>query len=459
MPTDDQKTPLLSDDPAVPPEGAAPGSSGGADAYDRPFPLHLIAAGFAILAATFGIFALWSRAAPIESAVVAAGVVSVDSYRKSIQHLEGGIVEKILVADGDRVTRGQALIELSDVQPAATLNQLRSQLFEARATLARLIAERDAAEAIAFPADLLDDPDPAARSAVAGQQSVFESRRKLLQDRLSLLEQRVAQSREEIGGLEGQIAASDTQRDLLREELSEVGTLFDKGLVPKPRMLALQRRLAEIEGELSALRARIAQARQSIIAARLEMSELRATTKTSVVDRLRAEQSEIYALEQKIISAEDVLRRTRVVSPIDGIVVDLQVHTLDGVVGPGQRLLDVVPSSDELVVEASVDPSDIDEVRAGMPAHVQLTSLSRRSRLPIEGRVIFVSADRLVDRQSGAAFYQARVQLDPASIEERGAVLQAGMGAEVFIRTGERTALDYLIAPIARILNRGMRES
>ena len=431
----------------------------GALAPDRPFPIFLMAAGFGILVAILGIFVAWSRLAPIESAVVTPGVVSVDSYRKTIQHLEGGIIESILVSDGDRVTQGQTLIELSDVQPAATLNQLKSQLFEARATMSRLVAERDGLKELEFPEVLTEDPDPGARLAMTAQRSVFESRRQLQEDRLSLLAQRITRLQEEIYGLEGQIGASETQKSLLSEEISELSVLFEKGLVPKPRLLALKRRLAEIDGELAGLRASIAQAQQGIIAARLEMSELQATTKTTVVDQLRAEQSAIYELEQRITSAADVLRRTQVVSPIDGIVVDLQVHTLDGVVGPGQRLLDVVPSSDELVVEASVDPSDIDEVRVGLPAHVQLTSLSRRSRLPIEGQVVFVSADRLTDGQSGVAYYQARVKLDPASIEERGAVLQAGMGAEVFIRTGERTPLEYLIAPISRILNRGLRES
>lgn len=458
MPEDDRTDQTKPDTAAETPPAAAPQDQAEA-AVDPPFPLPLIAGGCAIMAVFVAVLTLWSRAAPIESAVVAPGVVSVDGHRKTIQHLEGGIVRRILVADGDRVTTGQPLIELSDVQPGATLNQIRSQLYEARATLARLTAERDGLDAIAFPRALLDDPDPAARSAVAGQRGVFVSRRQLLDDRLSILGQRVARSREEIAGLEGQVAASQTQRSLIGEELAEVVKLLDKGLVPRPRMLELQRRSAEIDGELAALRAAIARAEQSILATRLEMSELRATTKTSVVDQLRAEQSHIYELEQRVVAAEDVVRRTTVVSPINGIVVDLQVHTLDGVVGPGQRLLDVVPSSDELVVEASVDPADIDEVRAGMPAHVQLTSLNRRSRLPIEGQVVFVSADRLVDGQSGAAFYQARIQLDPASVEERGTALQAGMGAEVFIRTGERTPLDYLVAPIARMLNRGLRES
>ena len=426
---------------------------------DRAFSFPLMFGGFGVIAAFFGVFTAWSLMAPIESAVVAPGVVSVDSYRKSIQHLEGGIVESILVADGDRVRRGEVVIELSDVQPAARLNQLRSQLYEARATLARLTAERDGRDEVAFPEDILGSTDPAARSALNGQRSVFESRRKLQEDRLLLLGKRIAESEEEIAGLEGQIAAARTQRALIDEELTEVSGLLAKGLVAKPRVLALRRRNAEIDGELADFKARIARAQQSILAARLEMSEMLAAAKTSVVDQLGDVQSKVYALGQEIVSAEDVLRRTRIVSPIDGVVVDLQLHTLDGVVSPGQRLLDVVPSSDDLVVEASVDPTDIDEVRVGLPARVQLTSLSRRVHLPIEGTVVFVSADRLSDRQSGAPYYRARIELDAASIEERNAVLQAGMGAEVFIRTGDRTPLEYLVAPIARILNRGLRES
>lgn len=444
--------PLTAEAPLLPPVGRE-------QTGDRPFQLRFIFAGFAVIALFFSIFTAWSLAAPIESAVVAPGVVGVDSFRKSIQHLEGGIVEEILVADGDRVVRGQVVIRLSDVRPAAELNQLRSQLYEAHAAVARLVAERDGLEEIVFPEDLVSASEPAARTAMAGQRSVFESRRKLQGDRLQLLGKRIAESEEEIAGVEGQIASSETQRALINEELTEVAKLFERGLVPKPRLLALQRRVAEIDGELSAYRAQIARARQSILAGRLEMSGLRAEAKTSVVDQLGEEQSKVFTLSQDIVSAEDVLRRTEILSPIDGIVVDLQLHTLDGVVSPGQRLLDVVPSGDELVVEASVDPTDIDEVRVGMPAHVQLTSLSRRVHLPIEGEVVFVSADRLTDGQSGAFYYRARVRLDPASIEERGAALQAGMGAEVFIRTGDRTPLEYLVAPITRILNRGLRES
>ncbi len=426
-------------------------------AAERPFASSGALAGALIILGFVGLFALWARAAPLESAVVAPGVVSFDSYRKTIQHLEGGIVERILVADGDVVRVGQTLIELSDVQPETTLKQLRAQLQEAEANIARLKAERDDVDEIAFPDALKADQDPSVQAMLAAQRALFESRRQLFRERLQLLEQTIALSEEEIRGLTGQITSAETQRRLLAEELSQIETLFKEGLVPKPRLLALQRRVAEVDGGLSELTAQTAQAEQRIVSARLAMGELRTETNTEIVDGYRTEQSAIYDLRQQVVAAADVLARTQVVSPIDGVVVDLQVHTLNGVVRPGERLMDLVPTADELVIEASIDPSDIEEVRQGMPAFVQLTSLSRRRRRPIEGEVTFVSADRLVD--DGAAYYQARIKLSPTSVGAQSAELQAGMGAEVFIRTGERTPLEYLAAPIIRLLNRGMRES
>ncbi|MGF1544784.1 MAG: HlyD family type I secretion periplasmic adaptor subunit [Parvularculaceae bacterium] len=426
---------------------------------DDPFGRRMIAAGAAIIVGFVGLFTLWARSAPIESAVIASGVVSFDSYRKTIQHLEGGIVERILVDDGDAVREGQTLIELSDVQPSTTLKRLEAQLLEARANEARLRAERDDLSDVTFPDDLASSDDPSVAAVLGAQRNLFLSRRKLFNERLQLLRQTIALSEEEITGLNGQIDASLTRSDLLAEELREVEQLFKEGLVPKPRLLALRGRVAEVEGGLSDLEAQIAQAQQRIVSARLEMGELRTAHETAVVDAYRAERASVFDLEQKVVSATDVLARTKVVSPIDGVVVDLQVRTLNGVVGPGDKLLDVVPTSDELVVEASVDPSDIDEVRAGMPAFIQLTSLSRRTRKPIEGQVDFVSADRLLDPETGGAYYQARVKLSPTSLGSQRVELQAGMGAEVFIRTGERTPLEYLAAPIFRMLNRGLRES
>jgi HlyD family type I secretion membrane fusion protein len=292
-----------------------------------------------------------------------------------------------------------------------------------------------------------------------GQENIFQTRRRHLNNRLSILQQQIAQTKALILGLEGQIAAAETQLRLAREEHEEIKVLFAQNLVPKPRLLELQRQVAELEGALSEHQASISRERKSILESELQMGELKASTIAKVTEELRAERARVFELSQQNIAAEDVLRRTQIRSPIDGVVVNLQIHTREGVIAAGQPLMEVVPSSDELVVEAFVDPEDIDEVRAGLPAHVQLTSINRRRRKPIEGMVTDVSADRLTDEQTGKAFYRARIELDADAPDQVGNALLAGMGADVFIRTGARTPLDYLLQPITRILQFSLRET
>lgn len=427
----------------------------------RPFPLLPMVTGCLVIAAFAGGLVAWSLLAPIESAVVSPGVVSVASYRKTIQHLEGGIVDEILVKDGDRVERGQLLIQLSDVRSAAEAGQLQGQYAESQAIIARLLAERNDEPVIAFPSDLLalTAERPSVRSTLKGQEGVFASRRKNLKDRLSVLSQQIEQTRAQIAGLEGQVVATETQLALAQEEHREIKTLFEQGLTPKPRMLELQGRAAALEGTLSEHRASIAREQKSILESEMQMGELRTQTMAEISEQLRAERAEAHDLSQKLVAAEDILKRTQIRSPIDGVVVNLQVHTQDGVIAAGEPLLEVVPSSDELVVEALIDPEDIDEVRAGLPAHVQLTSINRRRRTPMNGEVSDVSADRLTDEQTGKAFYRARIQLDTEALATMGDTLLAGMGADVFIRTGARTPLDYLLEPITRSLQLGLREN
>lgn len=429
-------------------------------AGDRPFRHRPIVLGILAIVVFLAGFSAWLLLAPIESAVIAPGVVSVESHRKTIQHLEGGIVKAILVRDGDRVQRNQTLIQLSDVQPKGALKRLKAQYLEARATQARLIAEREQKETIVFPEELstLAD-DPTAISAVTqGQMSVFATRRNLLADRLAVLQQRIAQYEEEIGGLKGQIAAASKRIKLIDEELVAARELYEKELLRKPRLLTLQRSKAEIEGNLSSLRASIARAKQSILELRLQMSELQATRINAASEQLRIVSAQAYELAQQVVAAQDVLQRVQIRSPIDGIIVNLQVHTHGGVIAAGQNLLDVVPDSDALVIQAQIDPVDIDEVRVGLAAHVQLTALNRRNQRPIDGFVKAVSADRLTHEKSGKAYYLARIQLASLSLEALPTPLQAGMGAEVYIRTGARTPFEYLLAPITRALGRGMRE-
>jgi HlyD family type I secretion membrane fusion protein len=398
--------------------------------------------------------------APIEGAVVSPGIVSVASHRKQVQHLEGGIVEAILVREGDRVTAGQLLIQLRDVQPAAVLRQLDRQYFEAQASVARLLAERDNRQVITFPDELLAyADDPSVEAVMTGQRNILVSRRALVNDRKSLLEHKIAQAREEIKGFEGQTQAKQRQRELISEELSGIEQALTEKLVRKSEALKLRQELAEMDADLSAYRSEIARLEQNILETRLQMSEADAQHIAEIKEELRMQRAELFDLSQKIVAARDVLHRTKILSPIDGFVVNLQVHTQDGVIGAGEPLLEVVPAEDDLVIYAFVNPDDIDEVRIGMPADVQLTSFSRRKRVPLEGTVAGLSADRVSDPDTGLDYYRARIELADDAIESAKTNLVAGMGAEVFIRTGARTLLDYLLSPITRSLQHGLREN
>lgn len=429
------------------------------DQASRPFPLRLIAAGFTLVALFLSSFAVWSTLAPIEGAVVSPGIVSVASHRNQIQHLEGGIVESIRVRDGDHVTQGQLLVQLRDVQPAAELRQLERQYFEALAVVARLLAERDDLQDVDYPEALQSRAaDPAIASVMTGQTNILASRQTLVQDRRSLLEHKIAQAEEEIKGLEGQIQAKNRQRKFIFQELSTVEEALAKKLVPKSKALKLRQHLAETEGDLSGYQSEMGRLEQSILEMRLQISEARAQRIAEITEQLRTQRAGLFDLSQKIVAARDVLHRTRIVSPIDGIVVNLQIHTQDGVISAGQPLLEVVPTDDDLVIHAFVDPEDIDEVRIGMPADVRLTSFSRRKRVPLEGVVAGLSADRLSDPETGLDYYRARIELLPEASDSARSNMVAGMGAEVFIRTGARTLLDYLLSPITRSLQLGLRE-
>ncbi len=431
-------------------EGAAPGKAFGNGA---------IAAGVAIITLFVSGLACWLLLAPIESAVVAPGVVSVDSNRKTIQHLEGGIVAAIAVREGDKVRAGGLLIRLEDTEKKAQRNQLRAQHADALARLARLQAERDGADDIGFPQSLLDRADdPAVEEALNGQSRIFASRRRLQMEQGSVLTRRMEGYRDEIGGLEGQIAAADRQLALIAEELDMLRLMDARKLVGKPQLLALQRKKAEIEGLISEQRAAVARANRGILESQLRIAELAAMRTKEIDEELRLVQARVYELRQQLTAAEDVLRRTRILSPIDGTVIGLQLHTIGGVVVAGEPLLDVVPSDEELVVQATVDPRDIEQVRTGLAAHVELLAYNRRVRQPIDGVVSSLSADALSDPLTGAPYYRARVRLVAESLQAQPVALQPGMTAEVMIRTGARTPLEYLMEPVSRNFRRAMRE-
>ncbi len=426
----------------------------------RPFPRHLIIVGFLVLGLFVASLGVWSSLAPIEGAVVAPGILSVASHRKQIQHLEGGIVKSILVDDDERVVKGQLLVQLRDVKPATELRKLNGRLIEAQAEIARLNAELDGNADIRFPPNMLTrKDDPAVRSAMSGQQSLLHSLNSITREKLAIMAKKIAQTEEQIHGLNARIKAKSKQRRLMLEELKTVRKALKHQLIPKSEELKLRQRLAQTEGDLAGYQAEISELDQNILQMKLQKNEEKARRISRIMEQLRTQRALEFDLSQKIIAASDVLRRTKIRSPIDGVVVNLQIHSPGGVIEPGQPLMEIVPSSDELIVDTFIDPDDIEELRVGMAADVRLTSVSRRQRIPIQGVLAELSADRLSDPITGQDYYRARIELSPESASSINVNLVAGMGANVFLKTSTRTPLEYLLSPITRSLQQGLREN
>ncbi len=419
-----------------------------------------VISGLIIIAVFFGGFMGWAAFAPLGSAAIAPGIVIVETNRKTVQHLEGGIVDRIKVRDGDVVKAGQVMIVLDSTQMKASLELVRGRQLAAEALKARLEAEQAGKTEIVFPGFLLSERgNPNVAEAIAGQTSIFRARREALNGSKKILKQQIAQLSEEKKGLRGQIKSENEQLRLISDEVTDVRGLVKEGLAPRPRLRKLQRDAAEIEGSLRRNQARIAQVNQTIGQKRLEINKLQISQMKDVFEQLREVQSESLDLMERFRAAEDVLKRTVIRAPLGGTVVNLQVHTRGGVVAPGAPLIDIVPSGDRLIIEARVDPSDIDVVHIGLQEQVRFTAFSQRSTKPVDGTVIAVSADSLTDERTGETYYLARVEIkDDLEKNLGGAQLYPGMNAEVMIVTGERTALEYFFKPITSSLNRAFRE-
>lgn len=413
--------------------------------------------GLVVIFLFFGVLGLWAALAPLQSAAIAQGVLSVDSQRKTLQHLEGGIVKEILVREGQKVNAGDELIKLDETQALARLDLLNGRLDAALAQEYRLRAERDGLEAIEFPETLQERMDEdAVREILDGQQNIFAARRLSRDGQVAILERRIEQFGEEIQGLSGLADAQIEQIRLIEDEIDSNQILVDQGLSGKTRLLELQRELAELLGNRSQNLAAIAKSRQSIDEARLQITELQTDTLNEVVQELREVQTTIYDFNEQIRSARDVLQRTSIRASQSGTIVGIQVHTTGGVIAPGQALMDIVPDGDSIIVEARIDPSDIDIVEAGLDANVRLTAYSSRNMQPIDGKVITVSADRLTDPRTNLPYFLARIELTGAIAEN--VELYPGMQAEVMVVTGERTLVDYITRPVRDSFNRALRE-
>jgi HlyD family type I secretion membrane fusion protein len=429
------------------------------DAKD-PLLKRYVSIGAIIIVLFFGVLGGWATFSQLASAAIAPGELGFSTDRKTIQHLEGGIVAEIRVKDGDVVNSGDILIRLDRTQPQAIYDQVKARYYAILATEARLRAERDGEETITFPA-LLDDPDFAeqAKDIKYSESRLFDTRRQTLSHQQGIIRQGIKQLEEEIQGLEQEIRSQDQQIDLLNEEIVGMQSLFERKMVSKQRLLALQRETAELEGERSRNRAAIARARQSISEEELRLIELETDREGEILAQLREIQGDILELNERLGAAKDVLARTDIIASSHGTIVGLTVSTVGGVIGSRQALMDIVPLDETLLVRATLDPKDIDVVRAGQKAFVILTAFNQRNRLPLEGTVASVSADSLTDEQTGARYYLARVDLPPiGDASYQDIEVYPGMQAEVMIQVGARTPLNYLLQPIWDSMNRALRE-
>lgn len=428
----------------------------------EPVPLRLTGVtctGFAIMFLFFGVAGGWAALAPLDSAAVAPGVVKVAGDRKLIQHLEGGIIAELNAANGDIVKAGKILVRLDDTQAKAQLDLIQNRIATREALAARLRAERDGKAEIAFDAALLANPATAAKDAVAAQRDVFAAKHHNLKDEREILGQRRRQTAEEITGLEQLIVTKDKQIEAIEGETKDLEGLLAKGLTTRERNLLLRRQQREIEGERATNVAAIARARSAMAEIDMQILNLDTVRLNEAVEELSKVEADLFDLRQQERSARDVLARTNVVAPLDGIVMDLKVHTTGGVVKPGETLMTVVPLEQQLVVEAMVKPEDVETIAPGQPVRVSFPAFARYNLPPLDGVVEIVSADRMVEERSGAPYFTATVLIDRNELAKlEGRKLLPGMSSEAMIRTGARTVLSYLAEPITQNFRRAMRE-
>lgn len=409
----------------------------------------------------FGIIGMWAAFWPLATGAIAVGKVVIDTNRKTLQHLEGGIVKEILVREGQNVKQGDVLLRLDSTGATARRDVQRSQYIAAKAAEARLIAERDGQSTITFPQELLalESSDSEVHEQLATQRRLFETRRTNNTEQVSMLGQRVGQTQSDVAGLREQVASASEQLRLLQDEIDTVKSLVASGNAVKSRLLALQRNAAQIQGQRGQALSSIARANQQANEARIEITNKKTEFLNNVIAELKDAQVQASSLGEQMRAADDVVRRIDIKAPISGQVVSLNVHTVGGVIAPGEKLLDIVPANDKLVIEAQINPQDIDIVHVGLPAQVRLSAYKQRRIHPVSGKVITVSADRIENPQTGQAYFNARVEIPASEFNDlKDVKMTPGMPAEVMVVTGSRTMFGYLFDPLSHSFGRAFHE-
>ncbi|WP_313731292.1 HlyD family type I secretion periplasmic adaptor subunit [Pseudomonas sp.] len=403
--------------------------------------------GLAIVFVTFGIFGTWAAVAPLSNAVHGSGVVTVQNYRKTVQHLEGGIVKELLARDGDMVKQGDPLIVLDESQLSAEYESTRNQLIVARYKEARLRAERDGLQAI--PPVTMDGTDSdRAMEALAGEQQVFRARHDSLQGEISVNRERIEQMKQQIVGLNDMVRTKRNLEKSYTGEIKQLKELLAEGFVDNQRLLEQERKLDMLKTEVADHESTITKTRLQIGETELQIVQLNKKFDSDVAKELSDVQAQVFDLQEKEAALRDRLSRVVIRAPESGMVLGMKVHTIGGVVSAATPLLDIVPASSELVIEAKVATKDIDRLELGKTADIRFTAFNQATTPVIEGTLTRISADSLTEERTGDQYYLVRVNVSEDGMKKLGTrKLQPGMPAEVLINAGDRTMLQYLLKP------------
>jgi HlyD family secretion protein len=419
--------------------------------------------GLYVTAAFFLIFFVWGGLAPINSASIAPGVVVLDFNRKTIQHLEGGIIEEILVKEGDEVVTDSPLVILQNIQAQAQQSIVQKQLLSFNAIKTRLNAEKDYEnkfdlEKIKIEGEVLKSEE--LEEIISGQEGIYKIRKQAYFGKIDILKNKKGQLKEEIKALKAQKNATDRQLKILNRQIEMVKKMVAVQNAPLTDQLNLEKSIAELEGQRGNLSATISKSKQAILETELEIVNFQKEHLTAILEELQKTEAEVASLTEQISSTSDILKRTVIKAPVSGMVMNLKFHTRGAVVPPGGEILQVVPQDEELIIEARINPRDIDMVKKGLRAKINLSAFKAKKVPKLDGKVKSVSADILVDEQTGESYFLGRIVIEKESLKKlrTGIKLYPGMPAETFIIIGSRSFLNYMISPIKDAAYKAIRE-
>jgi HlyD family secretion protein len=402
---------------------------------------------------------LWATITPLAEAAIAPGTLKVEGTRRTIQHFEGGIVREILVRDGDVVRQGQVLVRLDQPQAAQQTETLRSQRWALLAQDARLAAELAGAADVTFPTDLIASADVRAQEYLAGQRTLFQARMLSLESQMQVLRSRIDQHNASIASAQGQMSAQRRMLVLLQAEETNTAQLLRQGLARLPQLLALQRQVASVEGNITDITNQMVRSRAQIQESEREMKRVTDQRGQEVSTEMREVRVKLAEAEERLRAAEDVSTRLDIAAPEGGTVLNLRVFTVGAVVRPGDPLMELVPERDRIIAEVNVQPNDIDVVHPGLQAEIRLPAFKQRLVPYLHGHVTFVASDVTEDERRGLSYYRVRIDLDEDQLRSlEGVTLRAGMMVEAQIQTGSRSFARYLLQPVFDSFHRAFRE-